>query len=107
LARVRRRAYDFTNKIFQADQGDVSHQHLPGGVMTTTPQIEPRAAGNSVTAPPGGTDADVKSAIDPVTLARLDYGLFLALRRMGTSRERICSALNLSYAEYDYINELD
>ena len=52
-----------------------------------------------------GTDA--AGQIDPVTLARLDYGLFLALRRMGTSKERICSALCLSYAEYDYINTLE
>ncbi len=52
-----------------------------------------------------GTDA--AGQIDPVTLARLDYGLFLALRRMGTSKERICSALCLSYAEYDYINNLE
>jgi hypothetical protein len=50
-----------------------------------------------------GTEAQ----IDTVTLARLDYGLFLALRRMGTSKERICSALCLSYAEYDYIDAME
>ena len=55
----------------------------------------------------GGSEAVAGPTIDPMTLARLDYGLFLALRRMGTSRERICSALNLSYAEYEYIDDLD
>lgn len=49
---------------------------------------------------------DGSPSIDPITLARLDYGLFLALRRMGTSKERICSALCLSYAEYDYIDQM-
>jgi hypothetical protein len=41
-----------------------------------------------------------------MTLVRLDYGLFTALRKLGTSKERICSALCLSYAEYDYISRL-
>jgi len=44
--------------------------------------------------------------IDPVTLANLDVGLFKALLNLGTSRERICSALCLSYAEFDYISTL-
>lgn len=44
--------------------------------------------------------------IDPMTLARLDYGLFTALRKLGTSKDRICSALCLSYAEYDYVSRL-
>ena len=62
---------------------------------------------DSANAAQGLPEAAAKTDIDPVTLARLDYGLFLALRRMGTSKERICSALNLSYAEYDYIDELE
>ncbi len=70
--------------------------------MTTTTSV----SDNNVDAASGMPDAAVHE-IDPITLARLDYGLFLALRRMGTSRERICSALNLSYAEYDYINDLE
>lgn len=48
----------------------------------------------------------VETPIDPKTLARLDYGLFKTLSRMGTPRERICSALCLSYAEYEYIEKL-
>jgi hypothetical protein len=47
-----------------------------------------------------------ETQIDPMTLVRLDYGLFTALRKLGTSKERICSALCLSYAEYDYISRL-
>ena len=42
--------------------------------------------------------------IDPMTLASLDIGLYEALEKIGTSRQRICSALWLSYAEYDYIS---
>ena len=45
------------------------------------------------------------TAIDPMTLAILDIGLFNCLQNIGTSRERVCSALCLSYAEYDYILE--
>ena len=71
--------------------------------MTATSQASSQDTGVAN----GGTETATAPAIDPMTLARLDYGLFLALRRMGTSRERICSALNLSYAEYDYIDGLD
>jgi hypothetical protein len=71
--------------------------------MTATSNVGSQDTGVAT----GGTEAAAGPAIDPMTLARLDYGLFLALRRMGTSRERICSALNLSYAEYDYIDDLD
>ena len=41
--------------------------------------------------------------INSLTLANLDIALFRCLRKIGSSRERICSALFLSYAEYDYI----
>ena len=44
--------------------------------------------------------------IDPLTLARLNFGLFNSLRRLGTSQERICAALGLSPSEYDYISSL-
>jgi len=44
--------------------------------------------------------------IDPMTLARLDVGLFICLQNLGTSRQRICSALCLSYAEHDCIEKL-
>lgn len=52
----------------------------------------------------GAIDHD-GTAIDPMTLAMLDKVLFKCLKNIGTSRERICSALCLSYAEYDYISE--
>lgn len=45
-----------------------------------------------------------ESDIDPMTLARLDIGLLRCLRNLGTPRQRICSALCLSYAEYDSIS---
>lgn len=44
--------------------------------------------------------------IDPVTLAYLDFGLFKSLRRLGVSRERICSALTISYDDFDYLCKL-
>lgn len=44
--------------------------------------------------------------IDLLTLAGLDLGLFRTLRKLGTSRERICSALCLSHAEYDFVAQL-
>ena len=62
---------------------------------------------NSSENPPGYQVKPGRGAeIDPMTLARLDYGLFNALRKLGTSKERICSALCLSYAEYDYVSRL-
>ena len=51
--------------------------------------------------PAGNTGGDI--GIDQMTLAGVDLGLFRCLRKLGTSRQRICSALCLSYAEYDYI----
>lgn len=66
--------------------------------------------GVSVEASPGtftSAAADIDTAvINPMTLARLDMGLLECLRKLGTSRQRICSALCLSYAEYDEIVEL-
>jgi hypothetical protein len=44
-----------------------------------------------------------KPAIDPMILARLDTGLLKCLLKLGTPRQRICSALCLSYTEYDDI----
>jgi hypothetical protein len=45
------------------------------------------------------------TVIDPMTLAMVDIVLFKCLKNIGTSKERVCSALCLSYAEYDYISE--
>lgn len=44
--------------------------------------------------------------IDPTTLACLDFGLFKSLCKLGVSRERVCSALCISYEDFDYIREL-
>ena len=53
-------------------------------------------------AEPGKFNAD----IDPMILARLDTGLLKCLLKLGTPRQRICSALCLSYSEYDEVVEL-
>ncbi|MFT5709740.1 MAG: hypothetical protein ACI8QT_000427 [Halioglobus sp.] len=44
--------------------------------------------------------------MDPLKLAYMNFGLFETLCKLGTSRERICSALNLSYSDFDYLMEL-
>jgi hypothetical protein len=44
--------------------------------------------------------------MSPKTLAHLDFGLFRTLCKLGTSRERICSALNVSYSDFDYLLQL-
>ena len=44
--------------------------------------------------------------MDPLRLAYLNFGLFGTLCKLGTSRERICSALILSYSDFDYLLEL-
>jgi hypothetical protein len=51
------------------------------------------------------TGTSEETEIDQRTLATLDIGLFRCLSNLGTSRQRICSALFLSYAEYDYISK--
>lgn len=55
---------------------------------------------------PSRTGADPGYTINPQTLIQLDFGLFQSLCRLGTSRERICSALNISYGDFDYLREL-
>jgi hypothetical protein len=49
---------------------------------------------------------DAGYVMDPHALAYLNFGLFQTLCKLGTSPERICSALNLSYCDYDYLLEL-
>ena len=44
--------------------------------------------------------------MDPQTLAYLNFGLFRTLRKLGTSPERIFSALNISCNDFDYLLEL-
>jgi hypothetical protein len=44
--------------------------------------------------------------VNPKTLAHLNFGIFRQLRKLGTSKERICSVLGLSPADYDYIEQL-
>lgn len=51
----------------------------------------------------GGAQAPV---IDPRVLLHVDASLFRCLRKLGTSRERICAALLLSYEEFDYVCDL-
>jgi hypothetical protein len=45
-------------------------------------------------------------SIEPLTLAHLDFGLFKSLCKLGVSRERICSALAISYEDLDYLRKL-
>ena len=49
---------------------------------------------------------DPRYVMDPQALAYLNFGLFQTLCKLGTSQERICSALNLSYSDFDYLVEL-
>ncbi len=44
--------------------------------------------------------------INPRGLLSLDVSLFRCLRRLGTSRDRICSALLISTNEYDYVDAM-
>lgn len=41
--------------------------------------------------------------ISSLTLAHLNLGVFRQLRKLGTSKQRICTTLNLTPLEYDYI----
>ena len=58
-----------------------------------------------ITAQPSDPLGNV-APMDPKKLASLDFGLFRTLCSMGTSRERVCSAMGLSQADYDYIARL-
>ena len=49
------------------------------------------------------TNAEPDHTINPQKLVTLDFGMFQSLCRLGTSKERICSALNISSADYDYL----
>ncbi len=46
------------------------------------------------------------TSVDPRVLLSLDVALFRCLRRLGTSRDRVCSALLISGAEYDYVDAM-
>ena len=46
------------------------------------------------------------SAMSPLELARLDFQLFISLRQLGTSPERIESVLNLKPGQFDYVQQL-
>lgn len=52
-----------------------------------------------------GTTAE-ETAMSLRKLAYLDLGLFRSLRSLGTPRDRICTTLNLTGDEYDYICSL-
>lgn len=47
-----------------------------------------------------------KPAINPATLAYVNFGLFKNLCALGTSRERICAALCISSVDFDSLWEL-
>ena len=65
------------------EAGAAGEQVAARGVLTGTSHNRSTASPEIINLMSGtGTEAQ----IDPVTLARLDYGLFLALIRMGTSK---------------------
>jgi hypothetical protein len=43
------------------------------------------------------------TGVDHKVLPSIDVGLFCCLRKLGTPRDRVCSALQISNEEYDYI----
>lgn len=47
-----------------------------------------------------------EATIDRAVLERLDVALFKALRKIDAPKQRVCSALWLSYAEYDELSKL-
>ena len=61
----------------------------------------------SIQAYPPRVFEDPVPGINSQVLARLDFGLFQALCRLGTSRERVCAALNISYGDFDYLQALN
>jgi hypothetical protein len=48
---------------------------------------------------------DRGSGLEGIAPATLDVGLFRALHKIGASKQRICSALWLSYEEYDLLSK--
>jgi hypothetical protein len=48
-------------------------------------------------------ETDFTCPVNPLKQAYLNFGLFGSLYEMGTSRERICTALLLSVREFDCI----
>lgn len=71
------------------------------GLESTRPYTETGRG----TLPPANIAFD-ETDIDPLILARLDVGLLKCLQNLGTSKQRICSALCLSYSEYDSVLRL-
>jgi len=58
----------------------------------------------AVVAPSPVIDRRMKT--DSSILDNLDVGLFKALRKLDTPKQRICSACWLSYEEYDEVSKL-
>ena len=71
------------------------------GLESTRPYTETGRG----TLPPANIACD-ETDTDPLILARLDVGLLKCLQNLGTSKQRICSALCLSYSEYDSVLRL-
>ncbi|MEH6592532.1 MAG: hypothetical protein V7746_19860 [Halioglobus sp.] len=65
----------------------------------TVQRIESGGVAATATSHPAGIT-------DNAALAGLDMGLFKALRKLDTPKSRICSAMWLSYAEYDELSKL-
>ena len=63
---------------------------------------QPNVPGVAATPPTVESAATIDSAV----LDTVDLALFRALRKLGTPKQRICSSLWLSYAEYDELSRL-
>ena len=53
----------------------------------------------------GSAGFDQKGSGNSVQLSDVDMRLFRALRKLNAPKQRICSALWLSYAEYDELSK--
>ncbi|MEH6585722.1 MAG: hypothetical protein V7720_04140 [Halioglobus sp.] len=74
--------------------------------VVNTPAFFPAKNSSMVSANYSSKEA-LDYSMDPVALAHLDFNLFKSLRKLGVSRERLCSALCISYEDYFYLCELE
>ena len=75
-------------------------------MQTTSTRIAPQSRSGSAKKAYATRSKPAGYPVNPMTLARLDFGLFRTLRSLGTPRERICSTLRISDSDFDYISGL-
>lgn len=69
--------------------------------MTTQTTVHAPNAGLQLSN--SGGNESWEHCVDPMAVAQLDFGLFKSLYKLGVSRERICSAMFISYEDFDYL----